>query len=105
MPGSLTLVADALAASNCDVVSFEPSTWVSAEQDRKDADQWLGISQPNGGKTVTRIAYGDAIARDRATPLPARRVPVCNRATAGRGLLLPLELSATRGLKGAYTGR
>jgi hypothetical protein len=31
-------------------------------------------------------------------------VSVCNRATAGRGLLLPLEVSATRGLKGAYTG-
>jgi hypothetical protein len=103
--GSLTLVADALAASNCDVVAFEPSTWVSAEQDRKDADQWLGISQPNGGKTVTSVAYADAIARDRKAPLPARRVPVCNRATAGRGLGLPLELSATRGLKGSYTGR
>jgi hypothetical protein len=102
--GSLSLVADALAASNCDVAAFEPSTWVSAEQDRKDADQWLGISQQNGGKTVTSIAYADAIARDRAQPLPARRVPVCQRATAGKGLLLPLAVSATRGLKGSYTG-
>lgn len=67
MPGQseraalLAGAATALAWSDCGVESIAPYTWMSAEQDPGDADQWYGLWSASHGLTPGGLAYARVV--------------------------------------------
>jgi hypothetical protein len=51
-----------LAESDCGIVSLAPHTWISAESDPANAEDWYGIADPTSGDPYpTGVAYIDQV--------------------------------------------
>jgi len=55
-------LADAIARTDCGVVSFAPHTWVTEELDPADYQDWYGISAPRTGDPYpSAVAYAEVV--------------------------------------------
>ncbi len=95
----LSLLTDALARSDCNIDSYEPYTWLTAEETTADPEQWYGIYSPTAGLLESGRAWAAAAAHY-ASPTARRQarssrllLPVCGPARRG-GPRLPLRLVA-----------
>ncbi len=68
---------------NCDVIGVAPHTWITAEQDPSNPENWWGISSPTDGSPYeTGQAFSDQVHLFEGTgaaPAPRKTIPVCNR--------------------------
>ena len=91
--GKLGFLADALARSNCGVEAFEPYTWLTAENESDDVEDWYGVYSPFFGPLASAEAWNAATARystaaeRRRARSPAGRIPACGPPVRGRPTL------------------
>ena len=73
----LRRLAEDLPGADCNVTSLIPHTWLTAEQDSADREQWFGISNGDGSLKPSGAAYLGAVGRmgDGST----ETVSVCGR--------------------------
>jgi hypothetical protein len=68
---------------NCDVIGIAPHSWITAEQDANDPENWWGIADPSSGAPYpTGQAYSDQVHLFEGTgdtAAPRQTIPVCNR--------------------------
>ena len=57
----LRRLAEDLPGADCNVTSLIPHTWLSAEQDSADREQWFGISNGDGSLKPSGAAYLGAV--------------------------------------------
>jgi polysaccharide biosynthesis protein PslG len=92
---NLSLVTDALLASNCDIEGLSPYTWATPERDPEHDEQWLGIYHPDTTPTEAGLAYGSAVERNAkaAAGDPKLALELCR----DRGTLFadPLKISVS----------
>jgi hypothetical protein len=99
--GTLT---EAFGRSDCGVATVMPHTWVSAERNPFDVDDWFGIHHPDGRPSETERAYSEALRAVAGRRVQGADLPLCDRTPA-------LTLSARRsratigGRTGARSGR
>lgn len=75
---NLEAVARELALSDCGVRSFAPHTWVTAEEDPADQEDWFGIAEPELGTPYpSAIAYVEATLGPRGAKLTDGEAPSC----------------------------
>lgn len=86
--GSVALVADALAASDCGVDRLALFTWTSAMRDPVEQEDWFGLTGPDGAHTPAAHAFA-AAARAPAPPGP---LPICRPGASRPAPPLPLGL-------------
>ena len=58
----LSTLTSTLAGSDCGIERILPDTWVTAEQDTGNAEDWYGIVHPSGAPSQTATAYRDVLA-------------------------------------------
>jgi len=97
--GGVALVTDALTASDCGVDRLLPYTWMTAEGDPREQEDWFGITHPGGALSPVRDSYFAAVARD-ATPAPSTSLGVCGAGTAPP---LPIGLGVSHVRRGSRT--
>ncbi len=73
----LRRLAEELPGSGCNVVSLIPHTWVTAEEDGSDPEQWFGIAGADGSPKPSGAAYLSAVRR--SGDEPRERPSACGR--------------------------
>jgi hypothetical protein len=77
----LAELTHALAASDCGIASLAPHTWISAESNPANPDDWYGIADPAGGEPYdSGRAYTDQVLLFEGRtdqPPPAGRTRIC----------------------------
>ena len=86
------IFANQAARLNCNVIGIAPHSWVTAERDPSNPENWWGIADPaTGAPYPSGQAYADQVALFEGTsgePAPTATVPVC-RAPASYPPALP----------------
>ncbi|HEU4658187.1 MAG TPA: hypothetical protein VFR97_11705 [Capillimicrobium sp.] len=88
--GSIAFVADALAASDCDVDRLALFTWATPMRDPVEQEDWFGLTGFDGTRTPAAQALSDAAA---GAP-PRGPLPICGPGRAAPAPPLPLGLTA-----------
>lgn len=78
--GQLTQVVNTLAGSDCGVERILPYSWVTAEANSQNIEDWFGLFNPNGTATTSGSAFTSALAALEGAPAVGHAtVPVCGR--------------------------
>jgi hypothetical protein len=70
-------LVETLPTSGCGVERFVPHTWVTDERNPLDAEDWFGITHPDGRASQTATAYAAAIGRVRSGAAAPAALPSC----------------------------
>jgi hypothetical protein len=54
-------VARTLSQSSCGIDRIEPHTWITAEQNQLNTEDWFGVVHPNGVRSISENDYSGAI--------------------------------------------
>jgi polysaccharide biosynthesis protein PslG len=104
---NLTLLADVLAASDCDVEQFVPYAWVTPEANAASGEDWLGIYHPTLAPSETSEALAADVARHSAATAASDDAPlrVCDTSERSETEPLHLRLSLYAGEPGCFEAR
>jgi hypothetical protein len=100
----LSVLAQQLPHSDCNVNRLMPYTWLTQESNPADPEQWFGIWNRNGTGKPSGIAYLDTVKLMRgltSTPAPTRRTVICHpgasvQASGARGPKLRMRVISVR---------
>lgn len=84
----LSLLAEQLPHSDCNVDRLIPYTWLTQESNGSDPEDWFGIWNRDGSGKPSGIAYLNAVRLMRgltSTPPPTNSVAICHPAADARG--------------------
>jgi hypothetical protein len=100
----LSLLAEQLPHSDCNINRLMPYTWLTSESNPGDPEDWFGIWNRDGSGKPSGIAYLNAVKLMRgmtSTPAPTRTMAICHPgasadAAGGRGPRLRLRVLRVR---------
>lgn len=100
----LSLLAQQLPHSDCNVNRLMPYTWLTQENNPADPEEWFGIWNHDGSGKPSGIAYLNTVKLMRgmtSTPAPAKHTTICHpgasvQASGARGPKLRMRVIGVR---------